>query len=310
MPLDPQVRRLLSMLAAFPAPDLGRITPQQYREAADRASIQLRGAPEETGGVEDKVIQGRNGDIRVRVYKPLGARPPHKVIVYYHGGGFVFGSIETHDGVARLMANLSGRAVVSVDYRLAPEHKFPAAVEDAYDSAKWVVDNGGSLELDVDGVAVAGDSAGGNLAAVVSIMARDAGENFVERQVLFYPSTHMLDSSPSIYEYGEGLFLTMDQMKWFGQQYLRDVRDAVDPRASPILADLTGLPPALVITAEYDPLRDQGENFAKAMRAKGSRATLVRFGGVIHGFISFYQYVDAGADAIAMAAGFMRRRLS
>ena len=307
MPLDPQVKKLFSLMAVFPQPDIGKITPQQYREAADKASIQLSGEPEAIGGIEDKTIQGRNGGIRIRIYRPLNQRPPHKVVIYYHGGGFVFGSIETHDNVNRLLANLSGRAVVSVNYRLAPENKFPAAVEDAFDAAKWVVSNGESIGLDSNKVVVAGDSAGGNLATVVNIMARDAGENFIERQVLFYPSTHMLDNSPSIHEYGEGFFLTMDQMRWFGQQYLRDVRDAVNPYASPMLADLSGLSPALVVTAEYDPLRDQGEIYAHRLRASGVKATLTRFGGVIHGFISFYRYIYAGRDAIAMAAGFIKQ---
>jgi len=203
------------------------------------------------------------------------------------------------------LANLSGAVVVSVDYRLAPEHKFPAAVEDAYDAAKWVADNYDKLGVDNGKIAVAGDSAGGNLAAVTAIMARDRGESFVKYQVLIYPAVN-LTGSPTVsrveYSGPEYVILTADIMAWFGRQYFSKPQDALSPYASPIFADLSNLPPALVITAEYDPLRDEGELYAHLLKTRGVRAVAVRYNGVIHGFVNFYPILEEGREAISQIA--------
>jgi len=306
MPLDPQIKEMLNKIS-LPKIDLSKISIEDFRKSAN----QLFNYPvqEPIGKTQDMEINGSNGKIRIRIYFPIEYKKKYSIIMYYHGGGFVFGNIETHDNICRLLSNMSGFAVISVDYRLAPEYKFPTAVIDSYDAVRWVADNGDKLDLDTSKIAVAGDSAGGNISASISLMDRDKGENIIKYQALIYPATNMVDNSPSINEFGEGYFLTYELMRFFGLSYFKEAKDALNPYASPIFGNLDKLPPSIVITAEYDPLRDQGELYSYLLRKNGNISTCTRYKGMIHGFLSFYRYVDAGKDAMAQIAGVLRYKL-
>ncbi|MGC9106808.1 MAG: alpha/beta hydrolase [Infirmifilum sp.] len=304
MPLSPAVRQILKQLATAI-----KFTPEvdvkKFREEFNNSSLLLvKMANEPIYKTEDIAIPVRGGSIKARIYRPSD-REKLPAVVYYHGGGFVLGSIETHDHVCRRIARLSGAVVVSVDYRLAPEYKFPTAVYDAFDAAKWVADNYDRLGIDNGKIAVAGDSAGGNLAAVTSLISRDSGEKFVKYQVLIYPVVN-LTQAPTVskveYSGEEYVILTTELMTWFGRQYLSKPEEAVNPYASPIFAKLSDLPPALVITAEYDPLRDEGELYAHMLKTYGVKSVAVRYNGVIHGFINFYPMLEEGREAISQIA--------
>ncbi|QGA53655.1 alpha/beta hydrolase fold domain-containing protein [Sulfolobus sp. E5-1-F] len=305
MPLDPQVKDLLTkMNSLLPTTPL---TPQEFRKVRNDLFIKMfNNEKVELYNIRDMIVPVRNGDIKIRVYFP-SQRENLPAVVYYHGGGFVYGNLDTHDSICRLISKLSNTIVVSVDYRLAPEHKFPTQVYDAYDVVKWIAHNGGKLSIDTSRIAVAGDSAGGNLSAVVSILDRDNKENIVKYQIMIYPVVNMLDSSPSMYNYGDGYFLTYERILWYNKQYVKDDSDYYNPLASPILAELQNLPPALVITAEYDPLRDQGEMYAHKLKANGVKAISLRYNGMIHGFVSFYEYLDTGREAIHHIASSIRK---
>ncbi|MET1124162.1 MAG: alpha/beta hydrolase [Archaeoglobaceae archaeon] len=304
MPVDPVYKRLAPYFESLPRFNQFS-SASEFRETINRIFAErnreiARFEPVER--VDDRVIRGRNGEIRIRVYQQ---RPDTPVMVYFHGGGFVICSIETHDALCRRIARLSGATVVSVDYRLAPEHKFPAAVYDCYDAAKWVADNAGELEVDASKLIVAGDSAGGNLAAAVSILARDNGEDFIKHQVLIYPVVNFATPSLSMLEYGESMTLDLEVMSWFSEQYFAREEDKLNPLASVILANLEGLPPALVMTAEYDPLRDEGELFAALLRRSGVEASLIRYCGVLHGFINYFPVLKAARDAVNQIAALL-----
>ncbi|WP_338603252.1 alpha/beta hydrolase [Sulfolobus tengchongensis] len=308
MPLDPQVKDLLTKLnSLLPSTPL---TPQEFRRIRNDIFLKMfNNEKVELAKVQDMNIPGRNGSIPIRVYVP-NQRENLPAVIYYHGGGFVYGNLDTHDSVCRLISKLSESIVVSVDYRLAPEHKFPTQVYDAYDVVKWISTNGGKMGIDTSRIAVAGDSAGGNLSAVVSILDRDNNEKIIKYQVLIYPVVNMLDSSPSMFNYGDGYFLTYERMMWYHKQYVKEENDYYNPLASPILANLNNLPPALVITAEYDPLRDQGEMYAHKLKINGVRAVNVRYNGMIHGFVSFYEYLDVGREAIQHIASSIYKRFN
>jgi len=238
----------------------------------------------------------------VRVYRPAGdaAKP---VIVYYHGGGWVLGSLETHDGTCRRLADGADAVVVSVDYRMGPEDRFPAAVDDSYAALTWVAANAAEIGADPARLVVAGDSAGGNLAAVMSQRAREDGPA-IAFQLLIYPVTDHEFTSVSMEENAVGYYLTRDAMRWFYDHYLEDPSQGDDPRVSPLrAADLSGLPPAFVLTAQYDPLRDQGIAYADALREAGNVVEMTMYEGLFHGFFSMFDLIDAGKaafdDAIA-----------
>jgi acetyl esterase len=241
------------------------------------------GKAQAVSGVEDRRIPGPDGRVPIRVYTPEG-RGSLPVLVYFHGGAFTLGSIDAEDAVCRRLANGAGCIVVSVEYRLAPEHKFPAGVEDSYAATKWVADHAHDLHGDPARIAVGGSSAGGNLAAVVALMSRDRGGPPLVHQLLLYPVTNYAFDTRSHWECGKGYMLTTDMMMWNWDLYLRNEADGRNPYASPLQADdLSGLPPALVITAEYDPLRDEGEAYALRMRQAGVSASCKRFDGILHG---------------------------
>ncbi len=299
MPLDPRLKKLLDSGFSIP---IGKAPIEEIRKVFRDLSSQ---APRmEVGKIEDIKVPGSEATIPVRLYYPKFSGP-YGILVYFHGGGFVIGDIETYDPLCRALTNACNCIVASVDYRLAPEHKFPSAVVDSFDATKWIYENAEKFNGKM-GVAIGGDSAGGNLAAVVAILAKRNNIN-LKYQILIYPAVSLDNVSRSLVEYSEGYFLTRDQIEWFGSQYLRSPADLLDFRFSPIIADLAGLPPALIITAEYDPLRDQGEAYASKLLQSGVKVTSVRFNNVIHGFLSFFSIIDQGMDAIGLIGQTLRK---
>jgi len=301
MPLDPQVQAFLEQVEAMNMPSFDTLSVQEAR-ASSEAFNALQGAPEAVGSVDNLVALGPHGEVPLRVYTPEsdGSLP---VLVYFHGGGWVFGNLESHDAVCRALTNAVNCLVVSVDYRLAPEHKFPSAAEDAYAATQWVAEHAPDLGGDVTRLVVGGDSAGGNLAAVVALMARDRRGPRLAYQLLIYPVTDTACDTASRQQNGQGYLLTLEMMRWFQDQYLRDPSDWEHPYAAPLRApDLQGLPPALVITAEFDPLRDEGEAYAARLRSAGVPATLKRYDGMIHGFFGMGAVLDAARAATADVA--------
>jgi acetyl esterase len=238
--------------------------------------------------------------LRVRIITPQAAgNGPLPVVVYFHGGGWVLGNIESHEGICRALANAGGVIVVTVDYRLAPEHRFPAAAEDAYAATRWAAEHAAGFGGDPRRIAVAGDSAGGNLAAVTCLMARDRGGPRVDFQVLLYPITDYNINTGSYTDFADGFFLTRAEMAWYWEHYVEKAEDRRHPHASPSrAADLSRLPPALLITAEFDVLRDEAEAYACQLQAAGGAAKLRRYDGMIHGFIRRYPFFDQGRAAI------------
>ena len=306
MPIDPV---LLAVLEAFPMQfdDLGSMTAQEVRALFEQGNPP---PGEDVASVEDLEVPGPDGPLPVRVYRPDGAAVPAPVVVFFHGGGWVLGSIATHDATCRGLANRTGAVYVSVDYRLAPEHPYPAAPEDCYAATCWVADHAADLGVDPGRLAVAGDSAGGNLAAVVCQMARDRSGPAIAFQLLVYPVTDLdLDRWPSMEENADGPLLTREGMDWFARHYVGTLPFTGDPYAAPIrAADLSGLPPAYVATAGHDPLRDEGAGYAEALAAAGVTVGYDNFATMIHGFVGFADVVPAAGEArdriaAALAAG-------
>jgi acetyl esterase len=307
MPLDPQVQAFLAAQAAVEVPPISEQTPQMAREGYT-ALAQMLG-PGEAVDTEDRSVPGPAGDSPVRIYTPEG-EGPRGVLVYYHGGGFVIGDLDTHDHACRALCKGAGVVVVSVDYRLAPEHRFPAAVEDSWAALEWVAANAASFGGDPARLAVGGDSAGGNLAAVMSLLARDRGGPRLAFQLLVYPGVDIRGSFPSIEENGEGYVLTKGHIEWFRNHYLGDA-DPTDLRASPLLAEShAGLPPALIQTAEFDPLRDEGAAYADKLRAAGVPATLTCYEGMVHIFFQLTPLLDGAKAAMAEACEAVRGALA
>jgi acetyl esterase len=269
------------------------------------------GVPEEpVARIEDRAIPGPVQPIRVRIYTPV-LNQVLPVLVYFHGGGFVIGDLESHDRECRRLANLSGCIVVAVDYRLAPEHPFPGAVEDAYAATRYIAEHTAEFSADSGRIAVGGDSAGGNLAAVVSLIAREKGGPKLAFQLLVYPCTDATATGGSMREFAEGPFLTGAMMDWFLGHYFPRPEDRSSAYASPLKApDFRGLPQAMVMTAEYDLLRDQGEAFAQKLKEAGVPVTLKRYAGMFHPFFSLGGAIDAAGAALADAATALRMALS
>ena len=303
MPMDPQAQVILDLVNASGFGDISEMEPTDVRTLMESLS-----APStvHVARVEDRTIPGPAGEIPVRIYAPASA-DPLPVLVFYHGGGWVIGSLETHDGLCREIVDAARCMVVSVDYRLAPEHRFPAGVDDAYAAACWVSDHAGEIGADSSRVAVGGDSAGGHLAAVTAMTARDRGTPPIVLQLLVYPALEYEFERPSMIENAEGYMLTADGMRWFYRYTLNDPREGDDPRVSPIRAEsLTGLPPAFVITAEFDPLRDQGVAYAEALAAAGVPVTSTTYDGVFHGFFNMQAMLDTAKLAVGDAVVALR----
>jgi acetyl esterase len=303
MPLDPPIAAILQMLADAGTPmSMVNGTPEQAREGFRTMTVGLRDPATlaQVRSIEDGTLPGPAGDIAIRTYRPEadGTVP---TVVYFHGGGFVIGDLDTQDDHARLICRDVEAVVVSVDYRLAPEHPFPGGFEDCLAATHWVADHVAELGGDAGRVAVSGDSAGGNLAAAVALVTTTEGGPALAAQPLLYPGVDFRDDDTlhaSRIENGEGLFLTSEDMRWFRNHYLHDEVHAADPRASVLLApDLSGLPPAVIGTGEYDPLRDEGEAYAAALEAAGVKVVLRRYDGLIHGFFGMGTWSPASAEA-------------
>jgi acetyl esterase len=305
MELDPQGQAMLDRAAASGQQPTHMMPVEDARRAL-LASRALSGSPEPVASVEDRQIPGPGGEIPVRIYRPAreGALPS---LVFFHGGGWVTGSIETLDVSVRAIVNRAQCVAVSVDYRLAPEHRFPAAAEDAYAATKWVADAAGELGVDPGRIAVGGDSAGGNLAAAVTLMARDQGGPALRYQVLIYPILNSDFETGSYRQFTSGLPLTRDGMQWYWGHYLARAEDGENPYASPLrAADFNGLPPALVITAEYDPLRDEGESYAGRLREAGAAVQYRCYERMGHGFFRIPATLDRGKTAIEEISAALR----
>jgi len=308
MPLAPAARTMIDQLEATGGPPLWEMSVEDARVIS--GVMGAMDQPPEVAAVEDRVIPGPGGDLLVRIYTPE-APAPRPAIAFFHGGGFVICSIETHDGLARRLANAIGAVVVSVEYRLAPDVRCPESAEDCYAATVWTHEHAAELGADPDRLIVAGDSAGGNLAAVVTLMARERGAPPITSQVLVYPVIDAACDAPSYTENGEGYFLEATGMRWFWDHYLGPDGDGTHHHASPIHAeDHSALPPAVVITAEFDPLRDEGEAYATALEAAGVPVVARRYDGMIHGFVSMPMVFPEADDAIAHIAEALERCVS
>ena len=313
--LHPQARALIDLMAERGVPPTHTLSPEAARAAyRDRKTFTQPDAPAvaQVRNLQATGAEAAEAALALRLYRPLGSEAADRLpaLVYFHGGGWVIGDLDTHDVLCRELANASGFAVVAVDYRLAPEHRFPAAVDDALAATRWVHANAAALGLNASRLAVGGDSAGGNLAAVVAIAARDAGDLPLAFQLLIYPATDMRGGHASRTTNGQGYVLTRDTMNYFEGHYLAHGADALDWKASPLLCtDLTRLPPALVLTAGYDPLRDEGLAYAQALTLAGSRVSHICFERQIHGFITMGRVLDEAHAAVAICASELRRAL-
>jgi acetyl esterase len=300
MPLDPQAKDFLDRLAMAELRPIEQQTVAQARAQMDFSTHFLGELPR-VAKVEDRRLPGPGGAIRVRIITPLEAGPgPLPVVLYFHGGGWVLGNIESHESICRAIANAAGTIVATVDYRLAPEHRFPAAALDAYAAASWAAEHAGEFGGDSDRIAVAGDSAGGNLAAVTCLLARDRKGPRIAFQALVYPITDYNLHNASYCQFAEGFFLTRSEMAWYWEHYAPKRDDRDHPHAAPCrVDDLSGLPPALVVTAEFDVLRDEGETYARRLAAAGVSVRTSRYDGMIHGFVRRYPFFHRGKAAIA-----------
>ncbi len=306
MPLDPQARALLDLAAAQGAPPTWTLAPAEAR-ALMRAGAAVLGPGEPVARVDDRAIPGPGGPIPLRIYDS-GGDGPRPALVFFHGGGWVVGDLDTHDHLCRAIAVAASAVVVAVDYRLAPEHKFPAAIDDAFAATLWTFAHARELGIDPGRIGVGGDSAGGNLATVVALMARDRGAPPVAHQVLIYPITDCDFDTPSYLENSEGYGLSRGGMIWFWQQYLEGLAAASSPLAAPLRAeDLSGLPPTLILTAQYDVLRDEAESYAARLRLANVPVTLIRHEGMIHGFARRLDILDAARTALAQVASAIGR---
>ena len=308
MALDPQARAVIDIIIKSGRPAFHQLTPKEARQMYKDTRPASTPEPPEIGVVREMLA----GNIPVRVYRPVGANAdmPLPALVYFHGGGWVIGDLDTHDVLCRQLTAEAGIVTVAVDYRLAPEAKFPAAADDAWTATQWVVANAGKLGIDAQRVAVGGDSAGGNLAAVVALMARDAGAPALRLQALLYPVTNVGVETRSYRDFAEGYMLTRESMVWFFDQYLPSKEAASDWRVSPLrAASHAGVAPALIVTAGFDPLRDEGEAYAQKLRDAGVTVDYICYGGMIHGFVPMGKLLDTGNRAVSHIAASLRQAL-
>jgi len=312
MALDPQAQEVINLVIKSGRPAYHTLSPKDARQLFRETRPASTPTPPRIGDVRDLMADGPGGPIPLRVYRPAGvaAGTALPALVYFHGGGWVIGDLDTHDVQCRQLTAEAGVTVVAVDYRLAPEHKFPAAVDDAWAATRWVAAHGSDFGVDGRRIAVAGDSAGGNLAAVVSLLAREAGAPAIRLQVLVYPVTDVAAETKSYHDFADGYLLTRESMRWFKNHYLKSASEAEDWRVSPLRAmSLAGLQPALVVTAGFDPLRDEGAAYAARLTDAGVRVDYVCYGGMIHGFMPMGRLIDTGNRAISQVAASLRQAL-
>ncbi len=305
--LDVQVVLRLALLAPRPA----KTSVEEFRRRSRRIARLLAGPPIPMRKVESLAVCGPEGRLGARLYTPPSGRAPLPLLVYFHGGGWVGGDLDTHDAPCRLLAARAGALILAVDYRRPPEHPFPAAVDDALAATGWAAEHAAELGADPARIAVGGDSAGGNLAAVATRLARDGGGALPVLQLLLYPVTDLSRKRASYRLFAAGFFLDEADMDWYRDLYLPDPAAAGDPRASPLIAeDLGGLPPAYVATAGFDPLRDEGEAYAEGLRAAGVPVALRRHAGLVHGFAMYAGLVPEARAAMLETAGALRMGLA
>lgn len=310
MPLDPQVKTMLDAAKALGLPPLHECSVEEARERA----VKMRpvdAIPAPVGRVTNLSIPGPGGDLPLRIYAPAGPGP-FPVLVYFHGGGYVVCNLDTHDQLCHELCNKSGAVVVSVGYRLAPEHKFPAAIDDCLAAARWAGENAAGFNGDHTRIALGGDSCGGTLATVTNIRLRDEGGPAIRGQLLIYPITDYYDPPTRSYiDNADGYFLTRDGMKWFFDHYLTDPGEASHSHVSPLRCpDLSGLAPAYVITAEFDPLRDEGDRYAERLKEAGVDTVHKPYPGMIHGFYSQIGILDRTGEAIQESCEWLKTILS
>jgi acetyl esterase len=312
MALDPDAETLLAMMRAAGRPPFETLTPEEARQAFQAGRAVTQPAPQDVAEVRDLSCPGPHGDISLRAYRPLGAAADEilPALIYFHGGGWLVGDLDSHDTACRHYANGAQCRVVSVDYRMAPEHKFPAAVDDCAAATRFVVAQAGALGIDSARVAVGGDSAGGNLAAVMALMARDGDLPPLAFQLLVYPATDMAMSFASYQRITEGALLTATTMEWFIDHYLRRPEDRSDWRASPLrAADLSGTARALVLTCTHDPLCDEGIAYARRLEREGVRVTHLHFSDELHGFVGQGKIIRTAGTALDMMSAVLKSAL-
>lgn len=310
--LDPQAQALIDLMISKGIPPAHLLTPQEARKAYVERRFFSQPDPETVGMVQDFMIPGPGGTIEARMYRPIGASSGNilPVLMYFHGGGHVIGDIDTHDSLCRQLCNRSGCAVVSVDYRLAPEHPFPAAFDDCLAATQWVHSQASALEINPARIAVGGDSAGGQLAAAVSLAIRDAGDFSLAFQLLIYPVTNMHEASASVSEKNKGYLLTKASLDYYYGHYVPEGQDRRDWRISPLLAKShADLPPALVLLAGEDPLVDEGRAYADKLSAAGVPTQVVCFERQIHGFLPMGRILDEANTAVSLCASVLRDRI-
>jgi acetyl esterase len=308
--LHPQTRAFLELIEKRGLPPTHLLSVADARKYFRERRSVTQPPPPDVAEVRHLQASGPNGTIPLRFYRAIGTQASEVIatLVYFHGGGWTIGDLDTHDTLCRELCNGARCAVVSVDYRMGPEHRFPAAVHDCVAATRWVREHSRELVVDPSKVAVGGDSAGGNLAAVVSIIARDAGDLPIVYQLLIYPATDQHGNTPSHAENGKGYMLTHETMEYFAGHYIPDKSQYKDWRASPLLhPNLANLPPALIVTAGFDPLRDEGAEYAKRLTDAGNRASYVNFPRQIHGFVSMGRILDESHTAVALCASELRR---
>ena len=309
MTLHPQAELLIAAAAAAQLPAIDELSFDDARRHYNQRSAELPANPT-VGEVSDRSIPGPGGELPIRIYRPADAGPASAsgtqtpALMFFHGGGWVIGTVDTHDVVCRALCEATSATVVSVEYRLAPEHPFPAAPDDCTAATKWVADNGTEIGVDGTRLAVCGDSAGGNLAAVVALDCADGPK--INAQALVYPAVDATrEETGSLIDNAEGYLLTTAGLRWFYDQYVPDQPERSDPRCSPLLADLAGQPPAIVMTAEYDPLRDEGKAYADALRTAGVEVEYLQFDGQVHTFFMQVGVSDASLDSVNRIAEFL-----
>ncbi len=309
MGVHPQAQAVLDLLNAAPTP-LKDLPPQEARAAYDRFIVPRNFDPAEIGPVEDRMIPGPGGDVRIRIYTPEGADGSLPVFLFIHGGGFVIGSIESRDPQCRIICRDVGCVVISVDYRLAPEHPYPAAPDDCWAALLWTVENEAELGINASRIAVGGESAGGNLAAGLALRARENGGPALVAQILVYPVTDMFfeQDLPSFALAYEDYFLTREQMRWYWDCYLPGTTTTTDPLISPCMEqDLSNLPFTQIVTAEFDPLRDDGKRYGERLAAAGVDVEYACMPGMIHGYWHYGKLIDASAEALQMSVEALKR---